>query len=144
MKTEQQHILAHLKFLEMFTVLLVRLGLHSSVCFIFSLLTFTMEIGVSCFIIIQGFHLCYYRYYNKYYPLQRSQASALCPTDLQKNTQSSTQETQSSTQETQCSVLWLLLGFDPSSTEPCIEFCTSRAHVYSLYSSGLAAYFYFS
>lgn len=82
-------------------------------CFIFSLLTFTMEIGVSCFIITQGFHPCYYRYYNKYCPLQRSQASVLCPVDLQKNAQSSAQETQ-------CSLLWLLLGFDPSSAEPCI------------------------
>lgn len=89
MKTEQQHILAHLKFLEMFTVVLFRLGLHSSICFIFSLLTFTMEIAVSCFIIILGFHPCYYRYYNKYYPLQRSQASVLCPVDLQRNMQRS-------------------------------------------------------
>lgn len=94
MKTERQHILAHLKFLEMFIALLVRLGLRSSLCFIFSLLTFTMEIGVSCFIIMQGFHPCYYRYYNKYYPLQRSQGSVLCPVDLQKNRQSSAQETQ--------------------------------------------------
>lgn len=34
MKTEQQHILAHLKFLDMFTVLLVRFGLHSSMFYL--------------------------------------------------------------------------------------------------------------
>lgn len=50
MKTERQHIMA-LKFLEMFALLLVRLGLHSLIRFIFSLLILTMEIGVFCLVI---------------------------------------------------------------------------------------------
>lgn len=47
----ERHIMALLKFLKMFTVFLVRLGLCSSTCFISSLLIFTAVIGVTCFII---------------------------------------------------------------------------------------------
>lgn len=56
MKTER-HIMALLKFLKMFTVFLVRLGLCSSTCFISSLLIFTAVIGITCFIITLFFFL---------------------------------------------------------------------------------------
>lgn len=130
MKTER-HIMALLKFLKMFTVFLVRLGLCSSTCFISSLLILTAVIGITCFIITLFFS-CYYRYYTKHCTSQRNQASALCAC-----------RAGPAAQQTQCLFLGLLLGFGARSAEPRIGFCTSEMHIYRLYSSRLVRSCYF-
>jgi len=101
MKTER-HVTALLKFLKMFTAFLVRLGLCSLTCFIFSHLILTGEIGLSCCTIILVFSPCYYRYCNKHQHLQRNGAGAFCLMGLRKHRRSSVQRTQGS-------LPWLLL-----------------------------------